>query len=321
MSDSRGRADDVVAGRLHPIGVVSKRTGISLHVLRAWERRYGVVEPKRTQGGQRLYSDDDIARLRLLRRLTDGGRNISQVASLTDEELTRLAVEDAALSQATQSADERERYRRESLRAAMRLDADTVHTTLMRAVVSLRPAEFLEEVLLPLLQEVGDRWHAGELSPAQEHVVSMSARRVVLWLIDAYDSEPTAPVVLVTTVAGELHEFGALMACVVALDEGWRVTYLGTSLPAPEIARAARLSDATVVALSVVNTDGDGQVIDEVGHVRGALPSTVRVVTGGAGAEARRALLKETGAEVLSGSAELRTVLRTHRDPAERPAR
>jgi MerR family transcriptional regulator, light-induced transcriptional regulator len=122
------------------------------------------------------------------------------VATLTDEELTRLVMEDAAVAATTAAEDERERYRRDCLRAAARLDADTVHTTLMRAVVSLRPSEFLDEVLLPLLQEVGDRWHTGELSPAQEHVVSMSARRVVMWLIDAYDSEPGAPVVLITTV-------------------------------------------------------------------------------------------------------------------------
>jgi MerR family transcriptional regulator, light-induced transcriptional regulator len=111
------------------------------------------------------------------------------------------------------------------------------------------------------------------------------------------------------------------MACIVALDEGWRVTYLGTSLPAEEIARAARLSDATVVAVSVVNTNGGSPAVDEITKVRGALPSRVRVVTGGAGAEARRAFLTEAGAEVLSNSAELRSVLRTHRDPVGQGAR
>jgi MerR family transcriptional regulator, light-induced transcriptional regulator len=304
-------------GRLHPIGVVSKRTGISLHVLRAWERRYGVVEPARTAGGQRQYSDADIARLRLLRQLTDAGRNISQVAGLPYAELARLAVEDEPPPERAAPGGDLSRYRQQCLAAAERLDADVVHAVLMRAVVSLRPAEFLEEVLLPLLHEVGARWHSGRLSPAQEHMVSVTARRVVNWLLDAYEAPEGAPVALVTTVSGEQHEFGALMVAVIALDEGWRVSYLGTSLPATEIVRAARLVGASLVALSVVNRDDDRMAVDEVSSVRVALPATVPVVAGGAGAAARRASFEDVGAVVLTESGELRELLRRHRESVQ----
>jgi MerR family transcriptional regulator, light-induced transcriptional regulator len=218
----------------HPIGVVARRTGLTLHVLRAWERRYGVVAPERTAGGQRMYTDGDVARLRLLRLVTDAGRNISQVASLPDEELERLAAQDrdAGGGEGKVQPSGPATYRERSIAAAARLDGDAVHATLMRAVVSLRPTEFLDEVLMPLLQEVGELWHRGHLGPAQEHVVSVAARRVVSWLLDAYDAPAEAPAILVTTVAAEQHEFGALMASVVALDMGWRVSYLGPSLPA-----------------------------------------------------------------------------------------
>jgi MerR family transcriptional regulator, light-induced transcriptional regulator len=309
-------------GALHPIGVVARRTGISLHVLRAWERRYGVVEPMRTEGGQRLYTDADIVRLRLLRRVTEAGRNISQVAQLTEQELARLATEDAPLESAgPPSSDDVVAYREACLGAARRLDADALHATLMRAVVSLRPGEFLDDVLLPLLREVGEEWHAGRLSPAQEHVVSATARRVVTWLVDAYESADSAPLVLVTTVAGEEHEFGALMVSVIALDEGWRVSYLGTSLPAAEIIRAAQMVDASLVALSVVNRGADDAAVAEVSSVRVALPATVPVVVGGAGAVARRASLIEAGAEVLEDSAELREALRRQRAMARESVR
>jgi MerR family transcriptional regulator, light-induced transcriptional regulator len=297
-------------GALHPIGVVARRTGVSLHVLRAWERRYGVVEPRRTAGGQRLYSDADVARLRLLRQLTEGGRTISQVASLPTAELERLAAEDVqAPVPAPQESGEW--YRSRCIAAAERLDGDAVHATLMRAVVSLRPVEFMDDVLLPLLREVGELWHGGRLGPAQEHVVSVAARRVVTWLVSAYEAPAGSPVVLVTTVEGEQHEFGALMVNVVALDEGWRVTYLGTSLPAAEVVRAALEVGATLVALSVVG-EGDGErVVDEVARIRAALPATVGVVVGGAGAAARRAELEKAGGQIIADAAELRTLLRT----------
>jgi MerR family transcriptional regulator, light-induced transcriptional regulator len=306
-NETAGQPD--ARGALHPIGVVAKRTGLTLHVLRAWERRYGVVTPTRTAGGQRLYTDADMARLRLLRLVTEGGRNISQVAGLPDSELERLAAEHVGGTPASAQQLGAEGYRARSIAAASRLDGDSVHATLMRAVVSLRPVEFLDEVLMPLLQEVGELWHEGRLSPAQEHVVSMAARRVVSWLLDAYDAPAGAPVVLVTTVAAEQHEFGALMVSVVALDMGWRVSYLGPSLPAVEIAVAALRVGAAVVAVSIVNTD-DAAALREVTDVRAALPATVQVVVGGAGAATRRALLEGSGAVVITEVEALREWLR-----------
>jgi MerR family transcriptional regulator, light-induced transcriptional regulator len=319
--NANGKNDDGPAGTMpiHPIGVVSRRTGVSLHVLRAWERRYGVVEPERTAGGQRLYSDADIERLQLLRQVTDAGRNISQVAHLPVADLQRLALDDTrqvlrapALADDSAPAGVAAQYRARCVEAAERLDGEAVHGTLMRAVVSLRPAEFLDDVLMPLLQEVGERWHAGRLSPAQEHVVSVNARRVVTWLIDAYESPSGAPMLLVTTVAGEQHEFGALMASVIGLEAGWRVTYLGTSLPADEIVKSAQLVEASAVALSVVALSGVESAAAEVLEVRGGLPATVTVVAGGAGAESRRAVLEEAGVMVLHGAAELGELLRHH---------
>lgn len=302
---------------LHPIGVVARRTGISLHVLRAWERRYGVVRPERTAGGQRLYSDADITRLRLLRQVTEAGRNISQVAALPSAELERLATTDLRGEVVPAYPNGTGGYLERCLAAAERLDGEAIYATLMRAVVSLRPAEFLDEVLMPLLLEVGERWHRGELTPAHEHVASMAARRVVSWLIDAYEAPAGAPVALVSTVSGELHEFGALMVTILALDSGWRVLYMGTSLPAAEVVRAALSAGASLVALSIVNRPADApddRVVEEIGKVCAALPATVQVVVGGAGAVARHAQLEAAGAVVLSDSRTLREMLKIQRE-------
>src|SRR5512141_668232 len=89
----------------YPVRLVALRTGLTPHVLRAWERRYGVVSPGRTEGGQRLYSELDIERLRLLRRLTDGGHAIRRIASLPLAELARLDEETGGAEERAASSD------------------------------------------------------------------------------------------------------------------------------------------------------------------------------------------------------------------------
>ncbi|MEJ2502420.1 MAG: MerR family transcriptional regulator [Gemmatimonadota bacterium] len=265
----------------HPMGVVVQRTGLTSHVLRAWERRYGVVEPGRTDGGQRLYSDADVVRLRLLNRATVGGRSIGTVAPMTLDELVELVGEDAP--EEVRPRPDREAYLQRSLEAADRLDGQSLRDELMRAVVKLSAPVFVTEIVGPLLHRVGDLWEAGELRPAQEHVVSTAVRQVLDWLLDRFEAPPGAPLLVAGTPSGEMHEFGAMLAAVVAADSGWRVLYLGPSLPAEEIALAAERAGASVVAVSVV--DGEDAEVDRAGEelrrLRDGLPPGVIVVTGG----------------------------------------
>ena len=313
------RDRQVEAGVLHPIGVVARRTGLTLHVLRAWERRYGVVEPVRTAGGQRLYSDADVERLRLLRELTDAGRSISQIAGLNVEELRDLAVGDvgpgtgerAEAAQPVVAAAAATQIREACLAAGERMDGEAVHAALTGAVVSLRPQEFLGDVLIPLLHEVGERWHAGEVGPAQEHIVTEAGRRVLSWMLEAYGQPATGPVLVATTPAGEQHELGAMTVSAVALGEGWRVVYPGPSLPASEIARAARRLDAAAVALSVVNDEMVDSAARDMRELGETLPEGVMLLAGGRAAAAGRAQLELAGARVITDLDELRGLLRT----------
>lgn len=279
----------------HPMGVVVHRTGLTPHVLRAWERRYGAVSPGRTKGGQRLYSDMDVGRLRLLKRATEGGRAIGAVASLSTEEVARLVGEDARavegpgrVSEAGTVAGEQETQRvlGECLRAAERLDGAGLKGELMRAAVRVTVWELLYGVVTPLLTRVGELWEAGELRPAQEHVVSAAVRQVLDWLLTDMASGAggeSGPVLVLGTVEGELHEFGAMLAGVVAADVGWRVVYLGPSLPAAELAMAAERSGAWAVGVSVVCMEGpvSPRVRDELVSLRAQLAEEVWLLVGG----------------------------------------
>ena len=264
------------------MGVVVQRTGLTSHAIRAWERRYGAVEPARTEGGQRLYSDAQVMRLRLLKRATAGGRSISSVAGLSTEELTALVGEDGR-SENGPAGPDRSDYLEACLAAADRLDAQTLREELMRAVVSLSAPVFVTQVVGPLLARVGELWEEGAMRPAQEHVVSTAVRQVLDWLLGRYEASADAPLLVACTPAGELHEFGAMLASVVAADVGWRVLYLGPSLPAEEIAMAADQSGAVVVAVSVV--DGEDEDVERSGRelvaLRAALPEGVLLVAGG----------------------------------------
>ena len=275
-------------GARHPIGVVAERTGLSPEVLRVWERRYEAVRPLRTDGGQRLYSDADVSRLRLLRLATQGGRSIGSVARLPEGELARLVGEDEE-ARAGLSAEEA-RAGAPDLAAALALtrtlDADALESELDRAAAVLGAPHFLERVVAPFMRLLGDEWHAGRLSPAQEHLATAAVQRVVLRVLAAMRVEGEAPAFLVATPEHERHEVGALLAAAAAAAEGWRVIYLGASLPASEIAAAAVASGASAVGVSIILAESPTRVAAQLGELRERLPASVPLLVGGAGARA-----------------------------------
>ncbi len=300
----------------HPIGVAAERTGLSPHVLRMWERRYALVEPDRSDGGRRLYSDAEIERLRLLHQLTLGGRSIGQVADLDDEELVELLREDErARARAPTEPDERtlgpdaEEAVQSCITAAAELDEDALQRTLRRAAALLGVPRFLEEVAAPLLHTLGEAWHSGAATPAEEHMTSAVLRRVVESAMVSMEVGDEAPLVVVATPEGERHEIGALMAAATIRAEGWRVRYLGADLPAVEISDAAARTGARAVALSTVYPLDDGALVGEVSALRESLDPGVTLLVGGAGAVEHAGDLEEVGAVVLSDLDALRGAL------------
>lgn len=286
----------------HPIAVVAERTGLSQDVLRVWERRYAAVVPSRGPGGQRLYSDDDVERLRLMHVTSRAGRSIAQIASLSTEALSQLAAEDAAarpLRAELVEADRASVVLDATLQHAKALESTELASELRRAAAALGLSAFIEDVAAPLMRRIGDEWHSGWLSIAQEHVATAVLRDLLLEMMRGFATPAGADCMVVATPAGERHEIGAAIAGAAAAARGWHVVYLGADLPAAEIVAAARSAQASVVALSIVYAEERGRLLDEVGQVRQALSPGVRVIVGGAGARTMGAALRATGVEVV----------------------
>lgn len=305
--------------RRHPIQVVARRTGLSADVLRAWEKRYRAVEPRRTASGRRTYSDADVDRLRLLKRITRGGRSIGQVATLPTDELARLVQEDAAqAATAGPRAAEEEikadaaQLGRQALAAVVALDAAGLEAVLSRALLALGAAELVDEVAVPLLQQVGARWEAGRLGIAHEHLASVVVRRVLGGLFAA-GGEADAPALVAATPQGEHHEFGALLAGASAAALGWHVTYLGADLPAADIAAAARAQQARAVALSLVCPTPDADLEGELVALHDGLAGSAAILVGGPASQRVAATLEAIDAVRLENFAALRAYLARRR--------
>jgi DNA-binding transcriptional MerR regulator/methylmalonyl-CoA mutase cobalamin-binding subunit len=305
MSEREGRQPR------YPVRHVIDRTGLSADVLRAWERRYGAVRPQRSPGGQRLYSEEDVARLELLKRATIAGHSIAEVARLDLPALESLVGArgrggPVAAGSATDSVVAT------AMAAVERLDAGAIEAALKRAALRLGGAAVVDEIVSRFLHDIGERWHAGDISPAHEHLASAAVRRVLGWTADAYVAGPRAPRLVVATPAGELHEFGALLAGSAASDEGWRVVYLGASLPAPDIVAVAEQVGARAVALSAIH-DADGSAPRELLEAARLMPHDTTMFAGGPVAGKHEAALRDAGARVLPDIRALRDALRVLR--------
>lgn len=296
-------------GESYPIAVVADRTGLSPDVLRAWERRYQVVKPTRGQSGQRRYSSEDIERLTLLHAVTRAGRSIGEVANLPRDELQRMADEDVAVRERRAALAPEyvalDRILGTALELTRSLASVQLDAHLRRAAGLLGMPVFLERVAVPMLRYVGDEWHAGRLSIAQEHLASTVLQEIILQTMRGFTQREGAPRLLVATPAGERHAIGAALVGAYAAAEGWDVIYLGTDLPAGDIATAAVAAQARVVALSIVFVDDPARLVGEVRALRSRLPADVLLIAGGSGAALLSTELSAAGIKIASSMADL----------------
>jgi methanogenic corrinoid protein MtbC1 len=276
----------------HTMKFVARRTGLSPHVIRIWEKRYGAVTPSRTQTRRRLYTDSEIERLVLLRRATLAGHSIRQIANLPLAQLRTLVAEDeAAVSppapgpRSPVDVSTVQAYLAACMAAVQDLDAIALENVLMRARVALSHTAFLEALIVPMMQSIGELWRDGSLRIMHEHLVSAIVRTLLGSLVTPASLPPTAPHMIVTTPAGQLHEIGALIVASIAGTEGWRVTYLGPNLPAEDIAAAVQQDPARVVSLSIIYPPDDPHLPQELAKLRRYIgPDTTLFVGGRAAA-------------------------------------
>ncbi len=301
----------------HPIGVASSRTGLPQDLLRAWERRYGAVEPHRTESGRRFYTDEDLAKLRLLKRAVDSGRRISDVASLTVPELEDLVLDDArngAAAPAPSAApvsgpDKPEAYVERGLEAILAMDGTALRHMLRDASVALSPPMLRNLILEPLLTEIGDRWRRGTFRIAHEHMATAIVRSFLGGLSDREAPSPDAPRVVLTAPTGQRHELGALLAASAALEIGWAPVYLGADLPPAEIAAAVQAVGARAVALSLVFPAGDADVDARLVELSELMPPDTILLAGGGAARSYEATLTRVGARIVDDLARFQAEL------------
>lgn len=268
----------------YPIRAVSKLTGISVDTLRAWERRYAVVEPERDERG-RLYSEADVERLKLLRQLVEQGHAIGRVAALTSDELRALQTrgpdevpyDGPAPAVATDLA---------ALVAAVdRFDAPSLRRELSRLAAILPARTLARDVALPLLQHVGEGWHEGRYTVAQEHLVTAELRSLIGALARLHAVPDGAPRLMLATPPGEQHEMGTLVAALVASGSGFQTFYLGPGLPPAEVVNAARRVAPRAVVLGYTGVESAPEGLAALAEVARSLPAAVECWVGGAGVD------------------------------------
>jgi DNA-binding transcriptional MerR regulator len=230
----------IPAARRLRIGELAQRTGVSADALRAWERRYGLIRPERSDGGFRLYSPEDEDRVQAMVRQLDAGVPAGEAARLVLEGDATIPRGPALPASAADLREALDRF--DDSRAQASLDA------LMSAFSFETVAR---EVLLPYLRDLGDRWERGEASVAQEHFASIVLRGRLLALARGWD-RGAGPRALLACAPGELHELGLIVFGLALREHGWRITYLGADTPIDTISAAVdELSPQAVVLVSL----------------------------------------------------------------------
>jgi DNA-binding transcriptional MerR regulator/methylmalonyl-CoA mutase cobalamin-binding subunit len=295
-----------------PIRVVAKRTGMSPHLIRMWEKRYNAVTPKRSSTGRRYYSEKEIKRLILLRRATKQGQAISQIANLPLEQLQKLFPENESHIETTiinKGNINIEQYLNLGLQAIKNLDAVGLETHLLRASVNLGPSVFIEKLLYPLLRQTGDMWADGRFKVAHEHLAPAVIRSLLGSMHTSDGPNSKSPLLISTTPRGQLHEFGALMALVTAASLGWNTLYLGPNLPAEDIVKAALDRGAQAIALSIVYPDNDPYLAAELHKIHDLTNGHIPMLIGGRSAKAYADIIKQVKAIFITDLEDLKNKL------------
>jgi len=260
------------------IKAVSAATGVSIETLRAWERRYRVVEPHRDPNGRRSYQPEDVIRLRKLREATERGHTISKLARVSDAELESL------------SADQRPAQPREAatrafvaqmLQAGEDYSPEACDQALSMALALLPLSVVVNEVLAPVLLEVGDRWHEGTFNVAQERLVTSSVHKQISSVIETYNRISAGPPIVLATVSGERHDLGILMCTLLAAARGVRCLFLGADVPAGDIALFCERVGAAAAVLSFVLVDDSNAAATQLEELAGKLPAQIQIWVGG----------------------------------------
>lgn len=248
------------------IGEFSRRVGVSPELLRAWERRYELLHPIRTEGGFRLYTDDDAERVERMKRALGEGFSAAEAArrALTQERSVERALDGAA-----------ERL----VAAAHAYDEAIVHAILDEAFSGFSLETVLRDLVLPVLREIGAEWERGELEVGQEHFASNLVRGRLLALARLW-GRGGGPLAILACVPGERHDMGLIAFGLVLRSHGWRILFLGADTPLATLRRAVETTDPRLVVV----TSMDSALLETQSTELRRLGRSAPLVLSGAGA-------------------------------------
>jgi MerR family transcriptional regulator, light-induced transcriptional regulator len=263
------------------IGELSRRVGVSPELLRAWERRYGLLRPTRSQGGFRLYSTTDEQRVRRMLALQQQGLSPAVAAqTVADEADTADAAADALRQALAEALD--------------RFDEPAANRAFDRALGTLSLDTLLREIVLDYLTDLGERWSAGQATVAQEHFATNVLRGRLLGLARDW-GQGGGPLALLACPPGELHDLGLICFGLALRARGWRIAFLGTDTPIDTLTQTADNLHPDLVVLTATTPQRLSRVRPELRR----LSETTRLAVAGAGTT--DALATSVGAELLNG--------------------
>lgn len=268
------------------IGELSRRVGLSDHVLRAWETRYGLLHPFRSSGGYRLYSEADAERIRRMQEHLAAGLSAAEAAQAVLAEAPGPPAGSGSLG-----VGELAVALRETLEA---FDEPGAQAVLDRLLSDLSLPTVLRDVVMPYLRDLGDRWEDGTASVAQEHFASFVLRGRLAGLARGW-GEGRGPRALLACPPYELHDLALMVFGIVLNRYGWRIDYLGTSTPMAELVRAAEATAPQLVVVAASTPEALEPVRDELSALAARFPLAL------AGAGATAELTAQVGARHLPG--------------------
>lgn len=270
------------AGHLR-IGELSRRVGVSPELLRAWEIRYGLLQPTRSPGGFRLYSEADEERIGRMRAYQDQGLSAAEAARLALERASdERPATNVAVLDSSSLADALERF-----------DEPAAQAAFDRALAVLSLDALLRDLLIPYLRDLGDRWEAGTTSIAQEHFATSVVRGRLLGLARGW-GQGAGPLAVLACAPGELHDLPLIAFGLALRARGWRIAYLGPDTPLGTLLDTAQELEPRLVVVSATTPRHLSRVRDELGGLAKTAPLAL------AGAGATSALAESVGAALLS---------------------
>ena len=276
---------------LYPIRYTAQRTQLTPHVIRAWEKRYQAVVPQRSAKNRRLYSEENIQRLQLLKKVTEAGHMEDGIRD------GRIKPKKGVKSIRSVTVEE---YLKRCRNAVFNLDPNALENTYEQAVIDLTKPVLLSELIIPLFEEIGNSWRNGSLKIVNEHMATSVTRNFLVSLLRAVDSTMSAPRILVATPVGQWHELGALVVAMTAADRGWQPIYCGPNLPAEEIASGVKQSAARGVAISITHLLDQQPLGEELRKLRRFIGRELALFVGGRAVGDHLQILSEINARHIS---------------------